>query len=113
MVVAILAFLYFLPTGLAWSRHHHQATAILLLNLFLGWTVLGWIVALVWAATSPSAVQAVVVTVQGATVATGPQPPTTASTVQPTRAESLFCAQCGKKREGTLNFCRHCGATLA
>ena len=122
MVVALLAFLYFLPTGLAWSRHHHQATGILLLNLFLGWTGLGWIVALVWAATSPSAIQTIVVNVTGTTAAlVPPAPPTvtvplTAPTVSApaaARAEVLFCAQCGRKRERSLGFCRHCGATLA
>src|SRR3954469_21723117 len=39
--------LYVLPTILAWKKTHR--TPILLLNLFLGWTLLGWIAALVWA----------------------------------------------------------------
>jgi hypothetical protein len=38
---------YFLPTILA-SKHRNQ-TAIFALNLLLGWTLLGWVVALVWA----------------------------------------------------------------
>ncbi len=33
-------------------RNHHQGGAIIVLNLFLGWTVLGWIMALVWASTA-------------------------------------------------------------
>ena len=50
------AFVYFLPTIA--GRHKHNASAIALLNLFLGWTVLGWIIALVWAASNdaPAAV---------------------------------------------------------
>jgi len=40
---------YFLPSILAIARHKRDTTAILLLNLFLGWTAIGWIVALVWA----------------------------------------------------------------
>lgn len=43
---------YFLPGILAHIRGHHQENAIVLLNLFLGWTILGWIIALVWAATA-------------------------------------------------------------
>ena len=43
--------LYFLPAIIAAKRDHHQADAIGLLNLFLGWTFLGWVVALVWSAT--------------------------------------------------------------
>lgn len=48
-----LVFLYAMPTIVARSRGHHNATAIGVLNLALGWTGLGWIAALVWACTSP------------------------------------------------------------
>ena len=44
--------IYFLPGIVAHIRDHHQENAIVLLNLFLGWTLLGWVVALVWAATA-------------------------------------------------------------
>jgi hypothetical protein len=42
--------MYFLPTLIAFARSKRDTTAILLLNIFLGWTFIGWIVALVWAA---------------------------------------------------------------
>jgi len=51
MAVALLVALYFLPSIVAYSRSHRQAGAITVLNLLLGWTVLGWILAIVWAAT--------------------------------------------------------------
>jgi hypothetical protein len=41
--------MYFLPSIIALARHKRDITAIILLNLFLGWTMIGWIVALVWA----------------------------------------------------------------
>jgi hypothetical protein len=41
--------MYFLPTILAFARNKRDTAAILLLNLFLGWTMIGWVVALVWA----------------------------------------------------------------
>ena len=44
--------LYFLPSFVAIGRKHHQENAIILLNMLLGWTLLGWIAALVWAATA-------------------------------------------------------------
>ena len=51
--LAAVAFgLYFLPAIIASSRSHPNSTAITLLNLFLGWTALGWIVALIWANTA-------------------------------------------------------------
>lgn len=50
--------LYFLPGIVARVRNHHQVNAIFLLNLFLGWTFVGWVVALVWAATAVQAAPA-------------------------------------------------------
>jgi len=41
--------MYFLPSIVAIARNKRDTTAILLLNIFLGWSVIGWIVALVWA----------------------------------------------------------------
>jgi hypothetical protein len=42
--------LYFLPTIIGW--HKRNAGAIFVLNLLLGWTLVGWIIALVWALTA-------------------------------------------------------------
>lgn len=42
--------LYFLPTIIAAIRSKRDTLAIFLLNFFLGWSVIGWVVALVWAA---------------------------------------------------------------
>ena len=39
--------LYFLPAIIAHNKRN--AGAITLLNLLLGWTFVGWVVALVWA----------------------------------------------------------------
>jgi hypothetical protein len=44
--------LYFLPTIIVISRNHHNASAIGILNLLLGWTFLGWVAALVWSLTA-------------------------------------------------------------
>lgn len=41
--------LYLLPTYEAWRNQHPNLTAIALVNIFLGWSVLGWVVAVVWA----------------------------------------------------------------
>ena len=50
--------LYFLPTIIAAIKSKRDLVAILLLNLFLGWSVIGWIVALVWAAKNDAPVAA-------------------------------------------------------
>ena len=44
--------MYFLPSIVGLARSKRDLLAIFLLNLFLGWSVIGWIVALVWAAKS-------------------------------------------------------------
>ena len=43
--------IYFLPTIVALVRHKRNVVSIMLLNLFLGWTLIGWIIALLWAST--------------------------------------------------------------
>lgn len=53
VVVLIAAVIYFVPAMVAWSVNHRNFTAILLLNLFLGWLIVGWVVALVWAVLAP------------------------------------------------------------
>jgi uncharacterized membrane protein len=51
---------YFLPAIFAVFRRHANALAIFLIDLLLGWTVLGWIGALVWALATPGAAPATV-----------------------------------------------------
>ena len=46
-VTAIVVFVYLIPTIL--GRKKRKSAAIAVLNIYLGWTVIGWIVALVWA----------------------------------------------------------------
>jgi len=41
--------LYFLPSIVAFARGKRDAVSILILNFFLGWTAIGWVIALVWA----------------------------------------------------------------
>lgn len=50
-VVVALAALYFVPTFAAARRRHPNRISIFLLNLLLGWTVIGWIASLMWAIT--------------------------------------------------------------
>ena len=44
---------YFIPGFVASGRSRQNAGAIWMLNLFLGWTFLGWVAALLWAMTTP------------------------------------------------------------
>ena len=47
--LVILCNLYFCPAIVARKRRHRNMKALLVLNIFLGWTLLGWVGCLVWA----------------------------------------------------------------
>jgi RsiW-degrading membrane proteinase PrsW (M82 family) len=51
----VLAF-YFLPTIIAIKRKSPHTTAVIILNFFLGVTLLGWIIALILASKQPQPV---------------------------------------------------------
>jgi hypothetical protein len=46
MAALIGVAVYFVPSLIAAARHTHNATGIFMLNLFLGWTGIGWLIAL-------------------------------------------------------------------
>ena len=56
----LAVLLYFVPWLVAATKKKKNSWAIGALNLFLGWTLIGWLVALVWALTvdPPSPAQA-------------------------------------------------------
>jgi hypothetical protein len=90
-ILAALVVVYFAPWLIASSRHHHNKFAILVLNILAGWTVVGWIAALVWASTSP----------ESSLVESGAR---ASSSDTPSR----FCQGCGKPHGGGA-YCRSCG----
>lgn len=51
-VLVLAALVYFLPTVIALARGHHNGFAIFLTNLLLGWTMIGWLIALIWSVTA-------------------------------------------------------------
>ena len=48
ILVILVLGAYFLPSIVAAARKHRNNTAIFFLNLLLGWSVIGWVGALVW-----------------------------------------------------------------
>lgn len=89
LVVGCIAF-YFVPTIVAASRHKRSENAIVATNLLLGWTLIGWIVALIWALTAD---------------------PPEAPEPQPRRRlrSPILCATCGKYSAPGSRFCSGCG----
>lgn len=50
-LLVVIFILYFIPSIVALNKKY--LTGIVLLNLFLGWTFIGWVAALIWAVSSP------------------------------------------------------------
>ena len=49
VLITLLSFFYFLPFAIAFNKKRANTGAIFALNLFLGWSLIGWVIALVWA----------------------------------------------------------------
>lgn len=49
LAYAAAVLLYLFPSFVATGRKNRRAGQIFALNLFLGWTFIGWVVALIWA----------------------------------------------------------------
>mgnify|MGYP000001648643 CR=1 FL=1 len=106
----ILGVVYFLPALIASNRKHPSRGGVWVLNLFLGWTVLGWIIALIWAASGesrPKPFDPGLPKITAPLVASAPRAPRIAASVpcpacrQPVAAQANFCAACGARLEWT------------
>ncbi len=78
--IAIGVALYFIPAIVASKRDHQNATAIGILNLLLGWTIIGWVGALVWAVSGPRG------------------------------GDLVVCSECKEMIVRGAKVCKHCGA---
>ena len=52
ILLGLLVLMYFAPSIVAILRKHRNKLPIFVLNLFVGWTFLGWVGALVWSCTT-------------------------------------------------------------
>lgn len=52
MLTFVLLVTYFLPTAVAIRRGHHNQNSIAIVNFFFGWTLIGWVISLAWAASN-------------------------------------------------------------
>jgi len=49
ILLSIGTLFYLLPFAIAFNKRRANTGVIFALNLFLGWSLLGWVAALVWA----------------------------------------------------------------
>ncbi|AQW70709.1 hypothetical protein B2J77_09270 [Pseudomonas parafulva] len=104
-VVFVPAF-YMLPTIEAWLRKSNNLGAIAALNFFLGWSLLGWVAALVWAFKKPSPV-----IVADMSAAASPEPVVDIPAVADSKPKK-DCPYCGEEVLAVAIKCKHCGSDL-
>jgi hypothetical protein len=90
LFLLFLGLMYFLPTII--GRDKSDAGLIFAVNLLLGWTVVGWIVAFIWACAAD----------------TRPVP----VRLVPIASSGRFCSQCGTLNVGAAHFCSGCGRAV-
>ena len=87
LLMLLAVALYFIPTIVAGYRHHSSLFLILVLNTLFGWTMLGWLLLLIWASF-------------------GDQYSTWS------RPQEKKCPYCAEHIKAEAIKCRHCGSDL-
>ena len=99
LVMLAAVFIYFLPSFIA--RHRQSFAAIFLFNFFLGWTFIGWIIALFWACLAEPRVPVIVASI-----------PAYAYAGHSSARGAKFCSGCGRLAQLDGRFCAACGRSI-
>lgn len=86
--VIVVLVIYFIPTGVAYSRDHRSFNAIFIVNFLLGWTVVCWLWALIWANTG------------------NVETPVVKTVIDTGRVK---CPECAELIKEEAKVCKHCG----
>lgn len=113
VIAAIALVVYFIPAIVAHQRKHNNFTSILVLNIALGWTLIGWVAALVWAYTV-AAQAAVLNDVPVARPAwDDPANKPVANQAAVANPAEKVCPACAETIKAAAIKCRFCGSEIA
>ncbi len=90
MIMGVVGVLYLVPSFTAVLRQRPNLQTIFIVNLLLGWTVIGWIVAMMWA-------------LKGLEREKSPRWG---------KSNRKPCPSCGHSLRKSARRCRYCGYTL-
>ena len=106
--LALCFALYFAPAMVASGRRHSSARAIWFTNFLLGWTLVGWVVCLLWALSASRSVELLSPAFYLVPVASRGWAPGSGSTHGATETR---CHVCRRPIMMNARYCSMCGAT--
>lgn len=89
----VLLIIYLLPAINGYSKKHSSRAMILVVNVLLGWTLIGWVIALAWSAGGEKDAPAAALD--------GPSPLT-----------HVKCPDCAELVRREARVCKHCKCKL-
>jgi hypothetical protein len=104
LVFVFVPALYLLPTYEAWKREHDNWTSVAMVNILLGWSLIGWVVAMVWAVRKPATVMVI--------PSNSTHPISESQQPQPKR-DTKVCPFCAEEVMAAAIKCKHCGSDLS
>lgn len=101
ILVIVFAFVaYFFPSFVADRRDVANKGSVRVINLFLGWTLVGWVVALAMAMAGPSGSQKI-------------RPVAASHTISASSTDTRPCPFCAEDIKKAAIVCKHCGRDVS